>query len=49
MDFIHVKVVTRLQKVAKSLEKRYFPKMNIYYQLLKGIKNKPNILTEKNF
>ena len=45
MDSILAKIVSRLPKVAKFLEKGYFMKMNVHYQLLRGIK--PNSLTEK--
>ena len=39
------KIVSSLPKVAKFLEKEYSIKMNVHYQLLRGIK--PNSLTEK--
>ena len=45
MDSILAKIVSRLPKVAKFLEKGYFMKMKVHYQLLRGIK--PNSLTEK--
>ena len=44
-DSILTKIVSRLTKVAKFLEKGYFIKMNVHYQLLRGIKT--NSLTEK--